>query len=119
MPHFLSLRSVIYPAPDLARAREWYAAVLEQAPYFDQPFYVGFDVAGFELGLDPDPAARPAGDAGGLALWKVADLDATWARLLSLGATSITPPHEVGGGIRVATARDPFGNAVGLIEETA
>ena len=23
-------------------------------PYFDQPFYVGFNVGGYELGLSPD-----------------------------------------------------------------
>ena len=28
--------------------------VLGVAPYFDQPFYVGFNVGGFELGLLPD-----------------------------------------------------------------
>lgn len=50
----LGLRTAIYPAPDLAAARDWYAEVLGMAPYFDQPFYVGFSVGGFELGLVPD-----------------------------------------------------------------
>ncbi len=119
MPHLLGLRTVIYPAPDLARARDWYATVLEQAPYFDQPFYVGFDVAGFELGLDPDVGDHPTGAAGGLAYWRVADLDATWAWLLARGATAAAEPRDVGGGVRVARVRDPFGNALGLIEEHA
>ena len=55
---FLGLRTVIDPAPDLAAAREFFVGVLGTAPYFDQPFYVGFDVGGYELGLDPD--ADPA-----------------------------------------------------------
>jgi predicted enzyme related to lactoylglutathione lyase len=119
MAHLLGLRTVVYPAPDLARARDWYAAVLEQAPYFDQPFYVGFDVAGSELGLDPDLSDHAPGDAGGTAYWRVADLDAVWARLLAHGAASDMPPRPVGEGVRVARARDPFGNGIGLIEERA
>ena len=58
---FLGLRTVIYPAPDLEAMKAWFAALLGIGPYFDQPFYVGFEVGGYELGLDPsaDPAAGP------------------------------------------------------------
>jgi catechol 2,3-dioxygenase-like lactoylglutathione lyase family enzyme len=52
--HFLGLRTVIYRAPDLEKAREWYSSVLGFGPYFDQPFYVRFKVGGYEPGLDPD-----------------------------------------------------------------
>ena len=50
---FLGLRTAIYFVPDLARAKEWYRALLEVDPYYDSPYYVGFNVAGFELGLHP------------------------------------------------------------------
>ena len=109
----LGLRTAIYPAPDLARAKAWYSQVLGQAPYFDEPFYVGFAVGGFELGLVPD--AVP-GTAGPQALWGVADAAAALARLLALGASPLQPVTEVGGGIRVAAVTDPFGNRLGLIE---
>ncbi|TMG98012.1 MAG: VOC family protein [Betaproteobacteria bacterium] len=109
----LGLRSVIYPAPDLARAKAWYAQVLGCAPYFDQPFYVGFNVGGFELGLLPD--AVP-GITGARPLWGVADADAALARLLALGATALAPVTDVGDGIRVAAVTDPFGNRFGIIE---
>ena len=112
----LGLRTVIYPAPDLARAKQWYSELLGQAPYFDEPFYVGFSVGGFELGLLPD--AEP-GTTGPQALWGVADIEATQARLLALGATSLEPVTDVGGGIRVAAVRDPFGNRLGLIQNPA
>ena len=49
----LGLRTVIYPVTDLARGKAWYAGVLGAAPYFDQPFYVGFAVGGFELIENP------------------------------------------------------------------
>jgi hypothetical protein len=42
------LRTAIYPVTDIARGKAWYAQVLGREPYFDQPFYVGFSVGGFE-----------------------------------------------------------------------
>lgn len=109
----LGLRKVIYPAPDLDKAKQWYAQVLGQAPYFDESFYVGFAVGGFELGLLPD--ALP-GVTGAQALWGVAEIEAAYARLLALGASSLEPVTEVGGGIKVAAVQDPFGNRLGIIQ---
>lgn len=109
----LGLRSAIYPVTDLAAAARWYAQVLGVAPYFEQPFYVGFTVGGFELGLIPD--GQP-GTSGAQPLWGVADAVDAHARLLSLGATTLEPVTEVGGGIKVAAVSDPFGNRFGIIE---
>lgn len=113
MSMLLGLRTAIYPAPDLGRAKAWYAQVLGQEPYFDQPFYVGFEVGGFELGLLPD--AVP-GVTGAQALWGVADAEAALERLLVLGATPLEPARDVGDGIKVAAVVDPFGNRLGIIE---
>ena len=109
----LGLRTVGYAAPDLAAAKAWYSRVLGQAPYFDEPFYVGFNVGGFELGLIPD--AEP-GIVGPRALWGVADAEAALARLLELGASPLESVSDVGGGIKVAAVVDPFGNRFGIIE---
>ena len=109
----LGLRTAIYPVADLDAAKRWYSQVLGQTPYFDQPFYVGFEVGGFELGLLPD--GQP-GTAGPQPLWGVADIDAAFARLLELGAIEIEPVTAVGEGIKVAAVRDPFGNRFGLIQ---
>jgi predicted enzyme related to lactoylglutathione lyase len=109
----LGLRTAIYPTPDLQRAKEWYEQVLQRKPYFDQPFYVGFAVGGFELGLIPD---GDTGIAGAQPLWGVANADSAFARLLELGATALEPVKDVGGGIRVAAVQDPFGNRFGIIE---
>ncbi|WP_443111267.1 VOC family protein [Amycolatopsis sp. A1MSW2902] len=38
---FEGLRTVVYPAADLAAAKEWWTRVLGVSPYFDEPFYVG------------------------------------------------------------------------------
>ena len=109
----LGLRTVIYPAPDLAKAKQWYSEVLGVQPYFDQPFYVGFAVGGFELGLLPD--ATP-GIGGPQALWGVADAERAFSRLIALGTSELEPVTEVGENIKVAAVRDPFGNRLGIIE---
>lgn len=109
----LGLRTVIYPGPDLPLAKAWYEMVLERKPYFDEPYYVGFSVGGFELGLVPD--AKPGLD-GAQPLWGVDNVDGELARLVELGATVLEPVTDVGGGIRVASVCDPFGNRFGIIE---
>ncbi|MEV7555184.1 VOC family protein [Amycolatopsis sp. NPDC089917] len=108
---FLGLRTIVYPAPDLAAAKKWWTSVLDIEPYFDQPFYVGYTVAGYELALDPD--GDP--EAGPITYWGVEDVEAGEAALLAAGATTHSEVKEVGGGIKVAIVRTPDGNLVGLI----
>jgi predicted enzyme related to lactoylglutathione lyase len=115
-PTTLGLRTVIHRVPDLARARDWYTRAFGTAPYFDEPFYVGFQIGGFELGLDPDCSRVQPGEGGSAAYWGVTDIDQAYDFFLTSGATVLEPVHEVGGGIRVAMVADPFGNAIGLIQ---
>jgi predicted enzyme related to lactoylglutathione lyase len=107
------LRTVKYPTPDLGAARAWYSQVFGCEPYFDQPFYVGFAVGGFELGLVPD--GEP-GTAGCTAYWGVDKLEEEVSRIVTLGASVHDAIQDVGEGIRVAELKDPFGNLLGLIE---
>ena len=107
----LGLRTAIYHTPDIAEGKRWYTKVLGQGPYFDQPFYVGFNVAGFELGLTPDAKQMSAG-----AYWGVKDIRATYARLLELGAEPRTDVRDVGDDILTADVVDPWGNVFGLIQ---
>src|SRR5262245_48994648 len=107
------LRTVIYPVTDLAKGKAWYSQVLGHGPYFDEPFYVGFSVGGFELGLIPDGVPRTD---GALAYWGVPDVMAEVGRLTQLGAVVHEPVKDVGGGIKVAAVKDPFGNLFGVIE---
>lgn len=109
----LGLRSAIYPVNDLAAARQWYTQVLGSPPYFDEPFYVGFNVGGFELGLIPDGLP---GVAGPQPLWGVSDAAHTFAMLVELGASPLDQVADVGGGIKVGAVTDPFGNRFGIIE---
>ena len=110
------LATVIYPAPDLERAKAWYAAAFDQQPYFDQPDYVGFNIAGYELGLDPNQTISSPGMEGGVAYWRVADIVAAVDHFVASGARVVTAVQDVGEGIKVASIADPFGNLIGLIE---
>ncbi len=109
----LGLRTAIYPVNDLAKAKDWYSQVLEMRPHFDQPFYVGFQVGGFELGLLPQGESSTTGSQP---LWGVADITNAFQRLLELGAESLEPVTDVGEGIKVAAVKDPFGNRFGIIQ---
>jgi predicted enzyme related to lactoylglutathione lyase len=107
----LGLRTVIYPAPDLAAATAWWTQLLGFGPYFEQPFYVGFEVAGYELGLLPD---APVTD-GALTYWGVADCAAAIETAVAQGATVHTPATEVGEGIVTGSVTTPDGALVGFI----
>ena len=109
----LGLRTIAYHAPDLAKAKQWYSDVLGVPPYFDEPFYVGFSVGGFELGLIPD--AEP-GITGTQAMWGVENVDAKFKRLLALGATELEAVTDVDGGIKVAAVQAPA--STGTISST-
>ncbi len=111
----LGLRTTIYKVGDLEKAKDWYAQAFQTQPYFDQPGYVGFDVAGYELGLMPEEA--PAGEKPDnvVSYWGVENIAGEFARFVDLGAKEDTPPVNVGGEIMVATVIDPWGNSIGLI----
>jgi predicted enzyme related to lactoylglutathione lyase len=108
---FLGLRTVVYPTTDLAASKAWFTQLLGHEPYFDQPFYVGFSVGGYELGLMPSDEPAPT-----LTYWGVPDADAALAKLVATGATVSEPVTDVGDGIRTAGATAPEGYVVGVIE---
>jgi predicted enzyme related to lactoylglutathione lyase len=109
---FQGLRTVIYRVPDLARAKAWYSEAFGIQPYFDEPFYVGFNIGGYELGLDPNASAVSVGN-NIVTYWGVPEAH---ERLLQYGAPLREAITDVGGGIKVAAVADPFGNLIGIIE---
>jgi catechol 2,3-dioxygenase-like lactoylglutathione lyase family enzyme len=124
----LGLRSAFCYVDDMPAAKAWYTKVLGFPPYFDQPFYVGFNVGGFELGLSPD-GGPDGGTHGGTnrpapgntpraygAYWGVKDVKSAYARLLELGAAPRGEIQDVGEGILIADVLDPWGNVFGIIE---
>lgn len=113
-PPLLGLRTTIYKVSDMEKAKTWYSHFLGFEPYFDEPFYIGYNVAGYELGLQPD-AKNEAKIDGVITYWGVNDVQEVYQNLLLAGATSYEEPNEVGGGIIVAAVKDPWGNVFAVI----
>lgn len=112
---FQGLRTVIYRVPDLGKAKAWYTDAFGVAPYFDEPFYVGFEIGGYELGLHPYESGVQVGN-NAVAYWGVPDIEAAMRHMHARGAELRDQISDVGDGIKVATVADPFGNVIGLIE---
>ena len=47
------VKTIIYPVKDLAKAKTLYSKLLGVEPYMDEAYYVGFNVEGQDIGLDP------------------------------------------------------------------
>jgi predicted enzyme related to lactoylglutathione lyase len=111
---FLGLRTCIYKVSDLQEATRWYTKAFGKGPYFEEAFYVGFTIGGFELGLQPEDQPGSKGE-GVVAYWGTDHIQSAYEALLKIGAKEHEPPHEVGGDIWVATVKDPWENCLGLI----
>ena len=112
---FLGLRTTIYHVEDIQEAKQWYAKVLGVQPYFDEPFYVGFSIGGYELGLQPEGSPTNQKPTSVVSYWGVEDIASTYQQLIKDGATEHEAPTEVGGDIQVASVKDPWGNLFGII----
>ena len=111
----LGLRTVCYLVTDMEKAKEWYSEAFATKPYFDQPFYIGFNIGGYELGLQPLESGVKSGSAGILVYWGVENIEKEFARMIDLGAEIHEEPTNVGGDLMVASVKDPWGNVIGLI----
>ena len=114
-PHFQGLRTSIFRVTDLEKAKTFYAQILGVQPYFDEPFYVGFEVAGYELGLQPDDVTGEKAD-NVLVYWGVNDIHSSYDRMIALGANEYEKPNAVGGDIWVAGVKDAWGNVFSIIQ---
>jgi catechol 2,3-dioxygenase-like lactoylglutathione lyase family enzyme len=106
--YLLGLQSQIYPVKDLQRAKDWWRNTMGIEPYFDEPFYVGFKVGGYELGLDPNAPF----ENGPTTFWGVEDIETVAAHLVAVFTSEV---RDVGDGIKVAELNSPEGQHIGLI----
>ena len=87
------LRTAIYKVSNLEEAKKWYTAAFGKAPYFDEPFYAGFNIGGYELGLLPDATSTGTEKSTSvLAYWAVENIEATFSRLTELGGREQEAP---------------------------
>ena len=109
------VKTILHPVTDLAAAKAVYTALLGIEPQADAPYYVGYDVAGQQIGLVP--GGGPHGMTTPVAYWHVPDIEAKLAEVTAAGATVKEPSRDVGGGRLVATFTDPDGNVLGLVQD--
>jgi len=103
----LGLRTVSYKVGDIVKAKEWYTKAFQTEPYFDEPFYAGFNIGGYELGLQPDENPPTEKPESVVAFWGVNDIEKEFNRFLESGAVENDKPTNVGGEIVVASVKDP------------
>lgn len=108
-----SMKTVIYPVRDLERAKAVYTALLG-APTTDQPYYVGYEVGGQQLGLLPN--GHDQGMAGPVSYWHVDDIEMRVKALVEAGGRVTQEVRDVGGGKLIASVDDADGNVIGLLQ---
>jgi predicted enzyme related to lactoylglutathione lyase len=107
------VKTIIYPVTDLAAAKAVFTELLGK-PDMDEVYYVGWRVAGQDVGLDPNGHSK--GMTGPVSYWHVEDLNATLKSLLDAGAETVQKVQDVGGGKLVASVKDADGNLIGLLQ---
>ena len=105
--------SVVIPVKNSADATAFYTVAFGQEPHTDTPYYVGYNVGGQEIGLNPNGHA--SGMTGTVVFWNVDDVAAMVAAAAAAGATVVQPASAVGGGTTTAIVTDPEGNQLGFI----
>ena len=111
----LGLRTTIYMVSDIAEGTDWYSKAFNTKPYFNEPFYVGFNIGGYELGLQPEERAINTKTENVFSYWGVNNIHEAYQHLLSLGAKTHEAPNNVGDDIMVASLYDPWHNIIGVI----
>lgn len=107
------IRTIVYPVKDIAQAKALFSTLLGVEPYTDSPYYVGFNIDGLDVGLDPN-----GHNEGMTPYFEVADIRQTLQSLLDAGAQLVEDVKNVGGGRLIASVKDVDGNLIGLLSDT-
>lgn len=111
----LGLRTTIYKVGDINNAKDWYGKAFAIQPYFDKPYCAGFNIGGFELGLQPESEPTPDKAESVVYCWGMDNIQESYNSLIGSEAAENEPPCNVGDDTITATVKDPFGNVIGLI----
>lgn len=113
--NLLGLRTTIYKVENIDQAKIWYSQAFNTEPYFDEPYYVGYNIGGYELGLQPEEKSGTEKHESVIAYWGVDNIAQAYDDLIEAGAIEHEKPGNVGGDIMTATVKDPWNNIIGLI----
>ena len=109
------MQTIIYPVKDLESAKKVYTALLGSPPAYEAPYYVGWNIGGQDIGLDPN--GHKQGMSAPVPYWHVDDVKASLEKLVAAGATVQQQPSDIGGGGLMARVKDADGNVTGLLQK--
>ena len=101
---------IVFPVNDLDTAKTFYNTFLGTEPYVDGAYYVGYKLAGLEVGLDPNGKAT-------VSYIDVNDIEDSLKNLKDAGAEIVQDIKDVGGGLLIAQVKDAGGNVLGLRQQ--
>lgn len=117
------MATVSFYADDLEAAKDWYTEVLGLEPYYAVPGgYYEFRIGDYqhELGIINRkfaPTGAQNAPGGAILNWHVDDVQASFDRLVALGAKEYEPITPRGNGDFITAAVvDPFGNVLGIMQ---
>lgn len=111
------LDAVLFASPNPEALAEFYQHGFElEPPKFHGDDHLGLNLSNTYLGFDRAKETAPS-SGGSISIWiKVQDIEATFARLVRLGAKiKYAPTKEESPGEILAMLNDPDGNSIGLI----
>jgi predicted enzyme related to lactoylglutathione lyase len=119
------LTTVSFWAADLGAAKQWYTELLGIESYFVRPeegpaAYIEFRIGDYqhELGIIDSryaPKGAAVGPSGVVVYWHVDYVQATFEKLLAMGATEYEPITQREAGFITTSVVDPFGNILGIM----
>jgi len=107
-----NIQLIVYPVKDVEKAKAFYGKFLDQEPYADSDYYVGYRNGDQEVGLDPNTNLGP------IAYTDVEDIKSTLKAMAEVGAEIVQEPKDVGGGLLIAQVKDADGNVVGFRQQS-
>ncbi len=106
------VKTIVYPVTNLAESRALFMVLLGVEPVADSTYYVGWNIDGQDIGLDPNGHRN----GGPLPYYHVDDIHVSLKALTDAGATLLQDVSNVGGGRQIASVKDADGNPIGLIQ---
>jgi predicted enzyme related to lactoylglutathione lyase len=110
------LETVIIFTEHMAKMASFYQEALQLGPFESSPSHLGQQVGHVYFGFDQVEGVGDSSEAGVTLWFTVNDLQATFDRLVSVGAKVRYPPTEKPWGARLASVYDPDGNVLGLAQ---
>ena len=110
------VKTILYPVRDLAKTQELFTRLLGVAPTSENPYYVGYEIDGQQIGLVPGGHDSQQ-MTGTTAFLHVDDIDAAMRAVLDAGGATQQEAKDVGGGRLVGAVTDAEANVIGFIQD--